>query len=277
MSAVDHHSEVARLLHKQSEWHDDRRTGIGGSEAAKIMDGEWNGLWLEKTGRVEPEDLSDNLPVAMGTWTEELNRYWFGRKTGKTVLHRKEPFVCPKRKFMRANLDGWIDPPEKAVYEAKHTNAWETEQNAVSRFYAQCQHNMEVFGADLCWLSVFFGSDRYEYYDIGRSQDFIDEMVEKEAQFWGYVERDEPPPGMTPAEKVEIRFDDMREEDLSTSNTWCDLAGDWLENKLAAKAFTSAADELKSMVAQDVKVARGGGIVITRSKSGSLTIKKDTH
>jgi hypothetical protein len=36
-------------------------------------------LWREKRGEVEPEDLSDNLIVQLGTVTEELNRRWYQR------------------------------------------------------------------------------------------------------------------------------------------------------------------------------------------------------
>src|SRR5438067_1940527 len=36
----------------------ERRSRIGGSDVAKIVDGRWHELWLEKTGRAEPEDLS---------------------------------------------------------------------------------------------------------------------------------------------------------------------------------------------------------------------------
>ena len=37
-------------------------------------------LWREKRGEVEPEDLSDNLIVQLGTVTEDLNRRWYERK-----------------------------------------------------------------------------------------------------------------------------------------------------------------------------------------------------
>jgi predicted phage-related endonuclease len=54
-----------------------RRCFIGGSDARVIMgDDEVNliRLWREKRGKVEPEDLSDNLIVQLGTVTEDLNR-----------------------------------------------------------------------------------------------------------------------------------------------------------------------------------------------------------
>jgi hypothetical protein len=41
-------------------------------------------LWREKRGEVEPEDLSGNLIVQLGTVTEDLNRHWYERNTAKS-------------------------------------------------------------------------------------------------------------------------------------------------------------------------------------------------
>jgi hypothetical protein len=43
---------------------------MGSDEAALVR------LWREKRGEVEPEDLSGNLIVQLGSATEELNRSW---------------------------------------------------------------------------------------------------------------------------------------------------------------------------------------------------------
>jgi predicted phage-related endonuclease len=65
-----------------------RRAFIGGSDARIIMGEDETALlrlWREKRGEVEPEDLSGNLIVQLGTVTEELNRRWFERNTGQVV------------------------------------------------------------------------------------------------------------------------------------------------------------------------------------------------
>ena len=48
----------------------DARIIVGDDEAALLR------LWREKRGEVEPEDLSGNLIVRLGSATEELNRRW---------------------------------------------------------------------------------------------------------------------------------------------------------------------------------------------------------
>ena len=55
-----------------------RRTFVGGTDARIIMGGDEAALirlWREKRGEIDPEDLSGNLAVQLGTATEELNRH----------------------------------------------------------------------------------------------------------------------------------------------------------------------------------------------------------
>ena len=54
----------------------DRRTGIGGSDATRLYEGDWYQLWSEKVGETEPAELSDVLPVQMGVHTEPFNIGW---------------------------------------------------------------------------------------------------------------------------------------------------------------------------------------------------------
>ena len=65
-----------------------RRFFIGGSDARIIMGSDEAALirlWREKRGEAEPEDLSGNLIVQLGVATEELNRSWYERNTGRRV------------------------------------------------------------------------------------------------------------------------------------------------------------------------------------------------
>ena len=62
----------------------ERMTGIGGSDANIILSGDREkilGLWREKRGEQPAADLSDNLAVMLGCWTEPFNRLWFEKLT----------------------------------------------------------------------------------------------------------------------------------------------------------------------------------------------------
>src|ERR1700694_2538913 len=89
-----------------------RRTFIGGSDARIIMGNDENALvrlWREKRGEVEPEDLSGNLIVQLGTVTEALNRLWYERSTGQVIRDVQKRVQHPVIRWMVATLDGVID------------------------------------------------------------------------------------------------------------------------------------------------------------------------
>lgn len=261
---------VASALGKTAEWHSERMKGIGGSDATRIMSEDWVDLWLEKMGRKEPEDLSRNLAVQMGTWTEPLNRFWFEHETGINVRTNGNPFVHPDYEFMRANLDGWTDD---GIFEAKHVSAFSKEEEIIGRYYAQLHHCMAVANGKVAYLSVFFGSNKWSSFTVEYDAAYAADLIAREQEFWGYVERDEMPPSVSAAAPVAIAFDTMREVDMTGNNAWSTYAHDWLVTQQAAKTFDGATKALKELVEADVKKASGHGIVISRSKAGALSIK----
>ena len=68
------------MTYNTSSWHGEtagynRRSFIGGSDARIIMgsdEGALLRLWREKRGEIEPEDLSGELVVQLGSVTEAL-------------------------------------------------------------------------------------------------------------------------------------------------------------------------------------------------------------
>ena len=89
----------------------DRTLGIGGSDAKRIIEGDWHTLWLEKTKRVEPVDLSDVLPVQMGITTEKLNIDWLEKalvNEGYKDTEIKRDVTLEQKDFMMSHLDEHI-------------------------------------------------------------------------------------------------------------------------------------------------------------------------
>src|SRR5260370_39626002 len=84
---------------------------IGGSDARTIMghdEAPLIRLWREKRGEIDAEDLSANLVVQFGVATEELNRRWFERETGRRLGHVQRFVRHPKLDCMGATLDGTV-------------------------------------------------------------------------------------------------------------------------------------------------------------------------
>src|SRR3984893_6282988 len=87
----------------------DRRSFIGGSDARTIMGNDEVALvrlWREKRGEVEPEDLSGNLIVQLGSVTEDLNRRWYELNSGQVITDIQRRVRHPAVRWMAAALDG---------------------------------------------------------------------------------------------------------------------------------------------------------------------------
>src|SRR6476659_6647104 len=103
-----------------------RQGFIGGSDARIIMGKDEVGLlrlWQEKRGEVEPEDLSGDLVVQLGTVTERLNRRWYEKNTGCAVTEVQRRVFHAVHRWMAATLDGKI-AATGAVFEAKFMLPW---------------------------------------------------------------------------------------------------------------------------------------------------------
>jgi hypothetical protein len=134
---------------------------------------------------------------------------------------------------------------------------------------------MIVCGTDKAIMSVMVGMKEPELVNFTLDPFFAEAYIARCREFWRYVETDTPPPGGAEPMAAPVPPEDMREVDYSDSNEFCDFAVQWLENVASAKKFTAAEKGLKGIIEPDVKRAYGAGVEIKRSKSGSLTIKKE--
>ena len=249
------------------------RLGIGGSDAAKIVSGDWYDLFMDKTGRSEPDDLSGVWPVQLGIVTEELNLDWYARKFGAVAGRRGEVVVHPHQPFMRCTLDGWDDKAGHVI-QAKHVNAFSKIADVRERYTPQVMHEMAVTNAKAGVLSVIIGAAEPVYELIDRDEFWEIDYLEKCREFWRYVEEDRAPEQGAPMEIAPVAPALMRVVDMSESNSWAANAATWLRFKGEAKAWETSVKEIKLLVEADVREARGHGIICTRSKAGALTIKE---
>lgn len=250
-----------------------RRTYIGGSDAARIMAGDWRNLYLEKRGEKAPDDLTGNLPVMLGIFTEPFNVFWFEKKTGRAVTHRNEFRRMEGLEYLACNLDGMTDNG-RTVWDAKHTNPFGTDDDLRARYYAQMQHNMMVTDTTLAVLSCIKGNQAYSVIEIERDDDYITAMYGLERDFWALVQA-----GIEPDDAevtIVAKVDETKIVDLSNTNIWPAAEGDWLANRDAAKAFKDAEAALKQAVPSDAKAAYGAELICTRDTRGSLRVQPIT-
>src|SRR3984893_3386670 len=135
--------------------HESRHSFIGGSDARIIMGSDEAALlrlWREKRGEAEPEDLSHNLLVQLGAATEELNRSWYERNTGRRVRDVQRRVRHSAISWMMATLDGIVEGTE-AVFESKFMLPWSfSEEAAAEKYMPQLQHNIGHRVAKRCPL-----------------------------------------------------------------------------------------------------------------------------
>ena len=134
----------------------DRRFFIGGSDARIIMGNDETALvrlWREKRGEAEPEDLSGNLVVQLGTATEELNRAWYERNAGRHVRDVQRRVKHSAIPWMAATLDGIVEGTE-AVFEAKFMLPWSfSEAAAAEKYMAHITCGSPICGRPCCQSS----------------------------------------------------------------------------------------------------------------------------
>jgi len=168
-----------------------RRSFIGGSDARIIMGNNEAALirlWHEKRGEAEPEDLSGNLIVQLGAVTEELNRSWYERNTGRRVAGVQRQVKHSAIPCMAATLDGIVEGTE-AVFEAKFMLPWSfSEEAAADKYMAQVQHNMWVTHLRTSVLSIITGGGKWVEIAIPMDPLYLSVLVSAEKKFWRCVQ-----------------------------------------------------------------------------------------
>ena len=255
----------------------DRRAFIGGSDARIIMGDDEAALlrlWREKRGEAEPEDLSGNLIVQLGTVTEHLNRHWYERNTGQVVTEVQRRVVHPVKRWMAATLDGMVEATG-AVFEAKFMLPWAfSEEGAAEKHMAQLQHNMWVTASRMAVLSIITGGGKWVEMTIPADPLYQHLLLTAEKKFWRCVETGEAP-GLFGIEPPRPRIEAVRIVDMSGSNSWAEFAGVFCQTRAAYLEHDAAKSELKKLMPEDAKEAIGHGVRAKRSKSGAISF--DLH
>jgi predicted phage-related endonuclease len=253
----------------------DRRTFLGGSDARIIMGNDEAGLlrlWKEKRGEVEPEDLSGDLLVQLGSVTEHLNRHWYEKNTGQAITDVQRRVFHSVHRWMAATLDGRVEA-SGAVFEAKFMLPWNfSEEAAAEKHMAQLQHNMWVTASRTAMLSIITGGGKWVEMTIPADPLYQHLLLTAERKFWRCVQNGESPRlfGIEPPrQKIEA----VRTVDMSTSNTWAKFANLYQLTRSAALDHDRAKIELKALMPDDAREASGHGVRAKRSKSGAISFE----
>lgn len=199
----------------REKWLEERKHGIGGSDAATVI-GENPyktnvELWEEKTNRKNAEDISDKPYVQYGIDMEPILRENFIIKHPEFEIVHKENEIIKHSKFpfLFATLDGQLinkDTGEMGILEIKTTNILQSMQKEKWKdqippnYYCQVLHYLNVTGYSFAFVFAELNySEDYQStrtYKIERKnvEEDIKYLLDKEIEFWKYVVDDIRPP-----------------------------------------------------------------------------------
>lgn len=255
-----------------------RGWSLGGSDANTIVNGTEDDilkLIRIKRGEQQPDDLSRNLAVIMGTFTEPLNCWLYEQFTGNEVYDRNLSIPHPAYDHFRCNLDGrtCLATGETAVFEAKHTSSTNLEA-IVKRYLPQLQHNMDVAMENVAVLSVLMGSNKYDHVLVAADTVYINALRERMDVVWRSVLIGQPLgrlPDMPkpPMPEIFLKPDPVDLTTLPNANRLGVLMSTILEHADAAAKLEAAKKDFKAEAPQDAREMLGWGGYAKRNAKGA--------
>jgi YqaJ-like viral recombinase domain len=296
-----------------------RQNYITASDAKHIMEGNWVALYREKKGLSEPENLDDLLRVQMGSFTEPFNLWWYMKQTGRSVAYYSDNIMCiqvwdvlrggatiepefvvsREYPFMGCSLDATSTTSRghRCVLDAKHVGTFKYDE-LVERYTPAMTHQAIVVGVDWWALSVFVGNGRWELIEQEVDVFYREDLIEKEREFWSWMERGEEPPDMRPeappkpqprlrtldASATPVGSEDWQK--LVARNNWLsdafNRASTFAETEGAFKAHQAARAEIGKLLPDDIGSVllptKRGMFSAKRNAAGAITMKvEETH
>lgn len=184
-----------KLIQRSEDWINWRRNKIGASSSATIMHLNPHqhvlDLWEEMVGLVEPKPINHHMQ--RGIELEDKAREW-----AESIYECKFPPECmthPKHEWMICSYDG-INHESKFILEIKcpsmyvHKRIWT--DGIPDMYMCQMQHQLAVCGYE---NGIFLSYDEKspKAICVKRDDKFIEEMIQKEYDFWMSVQKFEKP------------------------------------------------------------------------------------
>jgi len=254
-----------------------KRTGfIGGSDLYSIMRGDWHDLWLVKTGRKEPDDLSGQFNVQLGVQTEAFNLEWLSKQAGYNYRHvepqLREIAGVPYQArpdsiaYDHANNDF-------AIIECKHTGGHKKMSDILSAYLPQVHLYMRVMDIHQTIFSVIFGN-RWEYCVVDYDHEFWMKVSTQAHAFWQYVVEDKEPASYkeTKIDWSAVKIDGLVSRDANSDNQFVNLAHEYVNASQSVKQHDAIKKELRSMINDNEREVYCDVLTIKRDKRGACRI-----
>ena len=191
----------------RQSWLNGRSLGIGASEtAAALGENPYRSpfsLWAEKTGKLEPADLSKFERVEWGNRLEGAIAKAVGERFGREVLHNEEFAIhrSDEHNFLTATVDALqrhASRPDLGALEIKTTSEWNRKawkDGPPTEYAIQLQQQLLCTG--LKWGSIVVlvgGQELLGPFGAEFNPTFWQHAIRRLTNFWQSVQNQTPPP-----------------------------------------------------------------------------------
>ena len=186
-------ADFAPAVRNSAWWSGDSRKAANGRAVDAI---------LEKQGKKEIPDLSDNEAVQMGHVMQPVIGRLFQDKHRIELKEADYALTHPKHDWFRSHFD-FISADGRTLVEAKNYNAmvrnkFDSDANVIpSADYAQLVHEASCHGVSDIYLAVLFGGQEFVTFHFDISEVEKDDLIKQMAEFWGFVKANTLPPAET--------------------------------------------------------------------------------
>lgn len=243
----------------------DRKGFIGGSEIAAVMGmSRWStplGVWAEKTGKVQPTDLSGVEAVELGVELEDFVAKRFERKSGLKVKRDNRDFTHDVYPFLRGHIDRWVIGGE--LLECKTCSAWKAKEwegeEVPTEYLLQVQWYLGILKMTKAYIAVLIGGQKFVWKEVDFDQELFNKMVETAVNFWNeHVLKDIPPVASCGDEDVLSKMFPSSIEGVRTFEGDLELEVNQLvETRIAANEAIKHASEEKEEATNRLKQLLG--------------------
>jgi CRISPR/Cas system-associated exonuclease Cas4 (RecB family) len=183
----------------RSAWLAERKKGVGGSDVASLFNegyGCTRRLWYDKVGIPEDYPREETKAMALGNVLEPFFAGEYTAETGRELFKLGESIKHPELSELRVNIDyGIIEMgPRYGVLEIKSVSRgvfYNYKRSGLPEDYIlQLQHGMLATG--WTWGAFCIGnrdSGEIMHWDVARSTDICNRILEEVPRFWELVER----------------------------------------------------------------------------------------
>lgn len=267
----------------RAAWLAERRSGIGGSDAAAVIGlSRWKtplDVYLEKRGEAPERETSPAM--FWGTTLEPVIRDVYAEQTGRVV---RVPTVVLRHSaypWMLGTIDGVTD--DKRLVEIKTTRSADgwgdpgTDQ-IPEAYLVQVQHYLTVTALSVADVAVLIGGSDFRVYEVPADPELQEMLTEQEAAFWRRVVEGIPPDPVTLAD-ARRRFPCSLAREVVASGVVKIAVSRLRVVREQIKSLESEADALQADVCKamaDADTLTDGRSVLATWKSGKPTARLDT-